>query len=555
MKQIRSISIHKLLYTIAAVSILFPLTKSQALANTVTGTASATSIGLNQTTTITLNATTSQPISGYEVRVGFSPNAVEVVANSTQKGTILTAADGFMINNPLVNNNTGRITFVAISTDGSTKSGTGTLGSFQLKGVSAGNAMLTLELVQLTNENLDPISQINQSVPTITVTSGPTGDPQPTPTITPIPTPMVATPTTTPNHVSVSLSNPSINIGQTTIVTINGSATPAIAGYEVRFSFNPDVVELVTGSAQKGTFLPASEGFMVNNPQVSPANDRVTFVAVSADGSSKAGYGTIGTLQLRGKAVGNANIAFDLAQYVNAQLQPQLPSSSQPNLIVSTNDHNPTPTAIPTNTPTPTEIPGSASVAIKFRLQGVTASPPSGTALIPTEVTVRLFRGSESAPLATRKATPQIDSQGIHTVIIDDFPAGNDYRLCIKGQSHLQKCFRDINLVNNETLLLKKADEYSDQLWAGDLNNDNVVDAADIAIVTSARQPAIFSNDSYKVPLSLLKQKMEQLNIGGAIIISPHAMNADIDKNGFVTEADKALAQIKYTTLRFLGDQ
>jgi hypothetical protein len=48
---------------------------------------------------------------------------------------------------------------------------------------------------------------------------------------------------------------------------------------------------------------------------------------------------------------------------------------------------------------------------------------------------------------------------------------------------------------------------------------------------------------------------MDQLNVGGAIVISPHAMNADIDKNGFVTEADKALAQIKYTTLRFLGDQ
>lgn len=546
----------------ATIAILLSLSNTQVFANTVTGTASATSIWVNQTTTVTLNATTSQPISGYEVRIGFSPNAAEVVANSAQKGTLLTAAEGFMVNNPLVNNNTGRITFVAISTDGSTKSGTGTLGSFQLKGVSTGNVMLTLELVQLTDESLDPITQINQTIPTITVTSGPTGDPQPTPTATATPTPSPTTPPTSSNHVSASLSDTSIDVGQTTTITINGSANPAISGYEVRLSFNSDVVELVTGSAQKGNLLPAAEGFMVNNPQLNPAKDRVTFVAVSTDGSSKAGFGTIGTLQLRGKAAGNANIAFDLAQYVNAQLQPQLPSSSQPTLIVSTDDVDPTPTATltptatPTNTPTPTEIPGNAGVTIEFRLQGVTASPPAGTALIPNEVTVRLFRGSESVPLATRKiTTPQINSQGIHTVTINNFPAGNNYKLCVKGQSHLQKCFRGVNLSNNETLELMKADEYNDQLWAGDLNNDNVVDAADIAIVTSARQPAIFLHDSYKVPLSLLKQKMDQLNVGGAIVISPHAMNADIDKNGFVTEADKALAQIKYTTLRFLGDQ
>lgn len=129
-----------------------------ASANSVTSTLSNDDLSPDQTTTVTINGTASTDISGYEVRINFNPSVVEVVTNSAQVGTLLPASDGFTINTPLINNETGRVVFAAVSTGGAKKTGSGTIGTFQLKAKTTGDATLSYELVQFVDANSEPIS-------------------------------------------------------------------------------------------------------------------------------------------------------------------------------------------------------------------------------------------------------------------------------------------------------------------------------------------------------------------------------------------------------------
>ena len=98
----------------------------------------------------------------------------------------------------------------------------------------------------------------------------------------------------------------------------------------------------------------------------------------------------------------------------------------------------------------------------------------------------------------------------------------------------MRKCFEGVELQANTTTPL---DVTKEPLDAGDVTNDNVVNIDDFTYLTG------LYIDSFKIPLSSLLPQHDG------------AMQADIDKDGFITVVDLALFALSYHSFEVWGEE
>ena len=105
------------------------------------------------------------------------------------------------------------------------------------------------------------------------------------------------------------------------------------------------------------------------------------------------------------------------------------------------------------------------------------------------------------------------------------------YDILLKGSSHLQKRFEGVTLTGGENTHDWTENE-ADELTAGDVNGDNILNIDDIARIKT------YYTD-FKVSVSASDN---------------NSMLADVDKDGYITIKDLALAAVNWTALVVKGD-
>lgn len=171
-------------------------------------------------------------------------------------------------------------------------------------------------------------------------------------------------------------------------------------------------------------------------------------------------------------------------------------------LPTATPTPKPTPTPLPTPTPTPlpptatptstpTQVPSTANLDFQVKFQGINNQKPVKTA----KITLKNTGEAET----THEETVNLgsDQNGIWSGRIMNISPGT-YDFYIKGWAHLQEKFEGITLAEGEN----SQDFSQTKLLAGDINDNNRIEALDLAVVidhywpdTPAGSPADFNLD------------------------------------------------------------
>ena len=182
----------------------------------------------------------------------------------------------------------------------------------------------------------------------------------------------------------------------------------------------------------------------------------------------------------------------------------------------------PAPTITPKPTVSPTPTPSNL-IRIKLRFQGITKKANK------QKVLIELYK--DSSILYKDEKIIENDEYGIYNFLIDNTSgkiSPGKYSVWAKGESHLGKKFKNIEIKSiNETINLT-----SEDIRAGDVNNDNKIDISDIAQILTYYKT--FSN---KVDEN--NQKM---------------VNSDINKDGKITIIDIAIAALNWSSLTTHGE-
>lgn len=160
------------------------------------------SVDVGQTVTVEIKADAVTSLYGVDIRLSFDAAKLEAQdadgnsANGVQMapGNLMDPAQGFLAQNS-VNNTTGQAQYVfALMSPASPASGTGVLASITFRATAAGNAVISLDSVTLSDEQAQPIpaTLMNGSITVL-----PVGGPTATPTATSTGVPPTATPTGT----------------------------------------------------------------------------------------------------------------------------------------------------------------------------------------------------------------------------------------------------------------------------------------------------------------------------------------------------------------------
>lgn len=187
----------------------------------------------------------------------------------------------------------------------------------------------------------------------------------------------------------------------------------------------------------------------------------------------------------------------------------------------------PTPTPLPTHTPTPTPT-GTPqepiTVNLLVRMQGIYTQR-----IIPQPVGVWLNSEEHGYQLEYEVEDVSTDGDGIHMVGITshDIQPGL-HQICVKGKSHLRRCYQDYVQIQPGVNQLDYSQFQEDELLAGDVTGDNIVNHEDIWAILSLFDWFIVPN-----PLD------EETGL-------PMAIPEDINNDGAITINDFALAIINY---------
>jgi len=189
-----------ILLALVAVMLLALLPMSSALADAtiVLVNPPSQSVNVNSTITVEVKVDTVTNLYGIDVRLTFDAAKLEAQDANTslggvqiEQGTFLNPAQGFMAQN-VADNTTGQVqyAFVLLS-PAPAVSGSGVLAKITFKAKAAGNALITLNSVTLSNDQAQAIQATLMSG-SITVLPGAAPTPSPTtPSTTPVPTPVV----------------------------------------------------------------------------------------------------------------------------------------------------------------------------------------------------------------------------------------------------------------------------------------------------------------------------------------------------------------------------
>jgi LysM repeat protein len=151
------------------------------------------SVNLNATTTVEIKVDTVTNLYGVDVRLTFDAAKLEVqdadaslAGVQIERGTFLNPAQGFMAQN-VADNTTGQVQYAfVLLTPAPAVSGTGVLAKITFKAKAAGNALITLNSVTLSDDQAMPITATLMSgsitvlpgtSPTAVPTAGPTAQP------------------------------------------------------------------------------------------------------------------------------------------------------------------------------------------------------------------------------------------------------------------------------------------------------------------------------------------------------------------------------------------
>lgn len=190
-----------ILLTLAVMMVVALLPASGALANgtLVLVNPPSQSVNVNATTTVEIKVDTVTNLYGLDVRLTFDAAKLEAQDANTslsgvqiEQGNFLNPLQGFMAQN-VADNTTGQVQYAFVMlTPAPAVSGTGVLARITFKAKAAGNALVTLNSVALSNDQAMPIvaTLVSGSI-TVLPASGPTTTPTVTPItpITPVPPP------------------------------------------------------------------------------------------------------------------------------------------------------------------------------------------------------------------------------------------------------------------------------------------------------------------------------------------------------------------------------
>jgi LysM repeat protein len=157
------------------------------------------SVNVNATTTVEVKVDTVTSLYGVDVRLTFDAAKLEaqdadpsLTGVQIERGSFLNPAQGFMAQN-VADNTTGQVQYAfVLLTPAPAASGTGVLAKITFKAKAAGNALITLNSVTLSNDQAMPITATLMSgsitvLPASSPTAVPTLGPTPHPTAVPPP--------------------------------------------------------------------------------------------------------------------------------------------------------------------------------------------------------------------------------------------------------------------------------------------------------------------------------------------------------------------------------
>ena len=169
--------------------------------------------------------------------------------------------------------------------------------------------------------------------------------------------------------------------------------------------------------------------------------------------------------------------------YTPGEPTPTSVPTTEPTSVPTT---EPTPTTVgptPTATPTVVPTPGDNEVEIQVKFKGVNSRPANDASQ-----TIKVWGETldRSVALATKASplsvTMTVNDQGVYSgkLTLTDSQINQHYRLVLKGPRHLGREFVDIVLGEGGVVVLLGPGQ---ELLPGDLNQDGVVNSADVAIV------------------------------------------------------------------------
>jgi len=250
---------------------------------------------------------------------------------------------------------------------------------------------------------------------------------------------------------------------------------------------------------------------------------RVTLTSASSTNNDSAGL-DFDTGQLQVVTVGERVLSV-LATGTALSLNPVASTPTPTPRPTPTPTPTPRPTPTPTPAPTPTPTGTETSFFFKVRLQGITTKANDQLSVIKFSRNGQVVSNLASATLIN-------DSSGVYSggnffVSV----ATGDYDICIKTQSHLQRCIRNVRLDQGVPLIQDwstLANE-SKQLLVGDVNGTNTITIEDVAAVLA-------KYTDFVVPV-------------------PAGTPEDVNADNRITIDDVALTLINYTDFTVDGDR
>lgn len=168
---------------------------------------------------------------------------------------------------------------------------------------------------------------------------------------------------------------------------------------------------------------------------------------------------------------------------------------------------------------------GVSGNGIKLRFQGITKKASD-------QLINASFIQSGSSIWSGQDINIANDENGVYTLNVDPAVLSGTYDLLVKGHSHLQKRFTNL-VYNGNNQLVDLSSSETNQMRAGDVNDDNTISIEDVAQVSQ------YYTD-FSVPVNTSDSKM---------------VASDINKDGAITIQDLALIAINWSDFRVAGDK
>jgi hypothetical protein len=374
----------------------------------------------------------------------------------------------------------------------------------------------------------------------------------------------------TTTNVSLNPSSNTVSAGQTFTVDLVVTNANVVGAYIIDLQVNASVATIT--NYVHGPFL-SSTGNTSTPTHTIGTNGNTLHIEAYSYGTNNgpSGSGVLGTITFRAGNSGSTNIDLTSADFMrksdgsvysatltdgvitigsaptatpqptNTPVPPTPTNTPVPATPTPTKTPTPSPTLVPspttTTAPSPSPTPVT-SLTFDIRLEGIVVNRP------PQPIRVTFKHNTNNTTLFTQTVTASTGIAPMTSVYrgtVTGFAAGT-YKVCFKALTHLQECYPGISLTTGSNTRDFYQGLDSNELWAGDVNDDNMITLLDITAILSPYGRVDRNNDPFAYP-----------------VIDPagtnHLHHLDIDKDGYLTIQDIALAAYHYTDFNITGDE